>query len=67
MFSFLSQTLTDRQQKQRITDLEKKIELLEKQNDSMKQGMRRCITCEYRTEYKNNKQGESRPTNNSIL
>ena len=40
-------------QAKEIKALRAEVELLKKQNDSMREGMRRCVTCEYRIEYKN--------------
>ncbi|MDG2047550.1 MAG: hypothetical protein P8J79_10075 [Halioglobus sp.] len=40
------------QQQGEIDSLRTKLDKLQKQNDSMREGMRRCITCEYRIEFK---------------
>ncbi len=45
------------QQQHEIKQLRKQIDILTQQNDSMRQGMRRCITCEYR----NTKANTQRP------
>lgn len=36
----------------RIKELETQVAELQAQNDSMRQGMRRCLTCSYREEFK---------------
>ena len=41
-----------RQQQQRIATLEEENAALRAQNQSMRQGMRRCVTCEYRLDFK---------------
>ena len=41
------------QQEREIRQLKKELELLQSQNASMRDGMRRCVTCEYRIDYKN--------------
>ena len=40
------------QQEREIRQLKKELELLQSQNASMRDGMRRCVTCEYRIDYK---------------
>jgi TolA-binding protein len=40
------------QQRQEIEQLRGELEKLRAQNDSMREGMRRCVTCEYRIDYK---------------
>jgi len=40
------------QQEQHIRELMQELEKLKLQNDSMREGMRRCVTCEYRLEFK---------------
>ena len=45
-------------QAKRIRELEQELEALRAQNDSMREGMRRCVTCEYRIDYKA-RQGQS--------
>lgn len=44
-------------QQQRIRELEMEVATLKTQNESMREGMRRCVTCEYRIDYKKH-QGE---------
>jgi cell division protein FtsB len=39
-------------QQQKITALQADVEKLKQQNDSMRTGMRRCVTCEYRIDFK---------------
>jgi cell division protein FtsB len=39
-------------QEQRIRELEQELASLQAQNDSMRAGMRRCVSCEYRIDYK---------------
>ncbi|QFU75136.1 hypothetical protein EY643_05435 [Halioglobus maricola] len=46
------------QQAKRIRELEQELVTLKAQNDSMRDGMRRCVTCEYRIDYKA-RQGQS--------
>lgn len=45
-------------QQQRIRELEEKVAELQAQNNSMREGMRRCVTCEYRIDFKQ-RQGEN--------
>ena len=40
------------QQQQEIAQLRKELAALRSQNDSMREGMRRCVTCEYRIDFK---------------
>ncbi len=40
------------QLQQEVTALRKENATLKAQNDSMRQGMRRCVTCEYRLDFK---------------
>ena len=40
------------QLRQEVATLRKRNARLELQNDSMRQGMRRCVTCEYRLDVK---------------
>jgi hypothetical protein len=40
------------QQRQEIAQLRSDLAKLRAQNDSMREGMRRCVTCEYRIDYK---------------
>ena len=39
-------------QAQEIAQLRDEVNKLRAQNDSMRQGMRRCVTCEYRIDFK---------------
>ena len=39
-------------QQQKIKSLQAEVEKLRQQNDSMRTGMRRCVTCEYRIDFK---------------
>ncbi len=41
------------QQEQEIRKLKQELQALQAQNTSMRSGMRRCVTCEYRIDYKN--------------
>ncbi|MCB1704882.1 MAG: hypothetical protein KDI17_08465 [Halioglobus sp.] len=45
------------QQRREIAQLHKELQTLRAQNNSMREGMRRCVTCEYRIDYKR-RQGE---------
>ncbi len=47
-----------RRQQQRIATLEEENAALRAQNQSMREGMRRCVTCDYRIDFKN-RQGKS--------
>lgn len=40
------------QQSREIEQLRSELAKLRVQNDSMREGMRRCVTCDYRIEYK---------------
>jgi hypothetical protein len=40
------------QQRQEIEQLRGELAKLRAQNDSMREGMRRCVTCEYRIDFK---------------
>lgn len=40
------------EQERRIRQLEQNLQQLEAQNASMREGMRRCVTCEYRLDFK---------------
>jgi len=44
-------------QQQRIRELEAELEELRSQNASMREGMRRCVTCEYRIDFKRRQGG----------
>ncbi len=48
------------QQAREIEALKRELAVLQTQNDSMRQGMRRCVTCEYRIDFKN-RQGHAEP------
>ena len=41
------------EQAQEIRKLKQELQTLQAQNASMRSGMRRCVTCEYRIDYKN--------------
>lgn len=47
-----------RQQQQRIATLEEENAALRAHNQSMREGMRRCVTCDYRIDFKN-RQGQA--------
>ena len=47
-----------KQQQRQIAALEKENAALRAQNQSMRDGMRRCVTCEYRIDFKN-RQGQA--------
>lgn len=57
---FLSPRQTLVQQAREIETLKRELAALKTQNDSMRQGMRRCVTCEYRIDFKN-RQGQTEP------
>jgi cell division protein FtsB len=40
------------QQRQEIDQLRQELAKLRAQNDSMRDGMRRCVTCDYRIDFK---------------
>jgi len=40
------------QQEREIKRLRQEVSTLKGQNDSMREGMRRCVTCDYRIDYK---------------
>ncbi len=40
------------QQDKEIHQLRRELKVLQTQNDSMRDGMRRCVSCEYRIDYK---------------
>ena len=40
------------QQAREIAQLRREIQTLQQQNTSMREGMRRCVSCEYRLDYK---------------
>ena len=41
------------QQQRELKRLRREVASLQAQNDSMRDGMRRCVTCEYRIDFKN--------------
>ncbi|MEH6635653.1 MAG: hypothetical protein V7700_09040 [Halioglobus sp.] len=47
-------------QQRRIRSLEREVEQLQLLNVSMREGMRRCVSCEYRIDFKN-RQGQFTP------
>ena len=49
-------------QQQRIKQLQIELEQLRLQNESMRQGMRRCTSCQYRIDFKQH-QGKQTGTN----
>jgi len=53
LFGLFANQQTLLAQAKEIKALRTEVEVLKKQNDSMREGMRRCVTCEYRIEYKN--------------
>ena len=46
------------QQEQEIRRLKRELAELRARNDSMREGMRRCVSCEYRIDFKN-RQGQA--------
>jgi hypothetical protein len=46
------------QQQREIAALRKELAILRAQNESMRSGMRRCVSCEYRSDYKQ-RQGQA--------
>ena len=40
-------------QERELKRLRREVASLQAQNDSMRDGMRRCVTCEYRIDFKN--------------
>mgnify|MGYP001826166657 FL=1 len=46
------------QQARERKDLKQQLTKLQMQNDSMREGMRRCVTCEYRLDFKS-RQGQA--------
>ena len=51
------------QQERDIRQLKKELAALRSQNNSMREGMRRCVSCEYRIDYKE-RQGQA-PVDNT--
>ncbi len=45
------------QQHQEINQLRSEVAKLRAQNDSMREGMRRCVTCDYRIDFKQRQDG----------
>ena len=45
------------QQQREIEELRKELAKLRAQNDSMREGMRRCVTCDYRIDFKQRQDG----------
>ena len=50
------------QQDREIKLLRKELQSLQSQNASMRDGMRRCVTCEYRIDYKKRQGGTTDTT-----
>ena len=50
------------QQDREIKLLRQELQSLQSQNASMREGMRRCVTCEYRIDYKNRQGGTTDTT-----
>ena len=50
------------QQEREIKLLRKELQSLQSQNASMRDGMRRCVTCEYRIDYKHRQGGTADTT-----
>jgi hypothetical protein len=46
------------QQRQEIAQLRDELAKLRAQNDSMREGMRRCVTCDYRIDYKKRQEAQ---------
>ena len=45
------------QQQREIQQLRQEVTKLRQQNDGMRQGMRRCVTCDYRIDFKQRQGG----------
>jgi cell division protein FtsB len=58
LMAFFSRQKQAVDQQQEIKKLKAEIEKLRLQNESMRAGMRRCTTCDYRIDYKN-RQGKT--------
>ena len=56
-FDFLAPQKRLLQQQREITRLARKVSELRTQNESMRQGMRRCVSCEYRIDFKQRQGG----------
>lgn len=52
MVDLFKQQATILRQRRELAELRAELDKLQQQNDSMRQGMRRCTTCEYRIDYK---------------
>ena len=52
LFDFLAPQKRLLQQQLQIRRLAREVSELRAQNDSMRQGMRRCVSCEYRIDFK---------------
>ena len=63
---FLSPRLELLSQQRRIRELEAEVAELQAQNNRMREGMRRCVTCEYRIDFKQ-RQGEDTPVATEII
>ena len=50
--SFFAPRMQLLQQQQEIKQLREEISKLQTQNDSMRAGMRRCLSCDYRIDFK---------------
>ncbi len=48
-------------QQREIQRLQKELDQLRAQNESMRSGMRRCLTCDYRTDYRSRMGGADEP------
>jgi prefoldin subunit 5 len=57
LFDFLAPQKRLLQQQRQIRRLAREVSELRAQNDSMRQGMRRCVTCEYRIDFKQRQGG----------
>ena len=58
---FISPRVQLLRQQQRIRELESELDELRSQNASMREGMRRCVTCEYRIDFKRRQGGGETP------
>ena len=52
LWEFLSAQKRLWQQQRELVQLRKEVFTLRAQNDSMREGMRRCVTCDYRIDFK---------------
>lgn len=57
LMSFFSQQKRLLEQDREINRLKAEVEKLRSQNDSMREGMRRCTTCDYRIDFKKRQGG----------